>query len=327
MSTIQDALNKAQKLHEEKNPVYVRVGASTTGEKPRNRRKLWIMLVSGGVVFLVLAAGSWFKWGAPARHADTESAGSQAPASSMQDSYPGYDAGQPLDDTQDYSMDQSRPDLQEEGMDQPPPGTLENGVVEPQSQALPHGMALPQVPAGVQQPPQGQAGPNSVAQAPVMAPESPMPQPQAANYASSAAKPLSTATRQGITDLYDKAVKFQNQGNSKEAEKYYLQCLQKESGNARCLNNLAVIYMERGDYKAARAKLMAASQSAVDYADPLYNLGCLAAREKNADQAMAYLKVAIMRNQDARTWARTDPDYSKFKDLPAFRELTGGAGQ
>ena len=127
----------------------------------------------------------------------------------------------------------------------------------------------------------------------------------------------------GIDSLYQRAMAYQQKGETGRAETAYNQILRREPGHLFSLNNLGVIYLLRGNSDAAAAVFQRAIKSKADYVDPYYNLACLHAREGNTVRALDYLEQAIRLNNDVKNWAKDDRDLSSLRGSDRYARVMG----
>jgi tetratricopeptide (TPR) repeat protein len=123
------------------------------------------------------------------------------------------------------------------------------------------------------------------------------------------------------TSLYRKALALQQQGALQEAKQLYKDALKFSPNLVGALNNIGVIYMTEKDYDAARGVLERAIKTEPDHVDPYYNLACLYALQKNKDQSLSYLKKAVLMDEAALMWARTDADLANLHGHAAYEEI------
>lgn len=122
-------------------------------------------------------------------------------------------------------------------------------------------------------------------------------------------------------ELYARALKNHREGHLLKAKELYKKVIKLEPRNIEALNNLGVVYMNLNVHKWAIIRLNDALKIKPDYADALYNLACIYAREHDAAKSVGYLKKAIGCNPDVRKWVKEDKDLQALADLPEFRKL------
>mgnify|MGYP000935356939 FL=1 len=121
--------------------------------------------------------------------------------------------------------------------------------------------------------------------------------------------------------LYAQALKHHRQGDLRKAKELYKKVIRLEPRNIEALNNLGVVYMNLNVHQWAIIRLHDALKIKPNYADALYNLACIYAREHDAAKSVGYLKKAIGCNPDVRKWVKEDKDLQALADLPEFRKL------
>ncbi len=65
--------------------------------------------------------------------------------------------------------------------------------------------------------------------------------------------------------------------------------------------------------------ILADSESGLAY----YNMACVYARTSEPEKAIRYLEMAIVRDPEARHWAKTDDDFSAVRSKSEFQKLLG----
>ena len=108
--------------------------------------------------------------------------------------------------------------------------------------------------------------------------------------------------------FYERARDLHKQGKVRQAEMLYQRELALKPGNARALNNLAVIYMRQGNYAGARRCLESAIRLKPVYVDPYYNLACLYALQGKVHEGLKNLEKAASLDASVRVWAQGDRD-------------------
>jgi tetratricopeptide (TPR) repeat protein len=121
--------------------------------------------------------------------------------------------------------------------------------------------------------------------------------------------------------LYVQALENHRRGNLQKAKELYKKVIKQEPRNIEALNNLGVVYMNLNVHKWAVIRLNDALKIKPDYADALYNLACLYAREHNLGKSVDYLKKAVGYNPNLKKWVKEDKDLQVLADLPEFRKL------
>jgi tetratricopeptide (TPR) repeat protein len=123
------------------------------------------------------------------------------------------------------------------------------------------------------------------------------------------------------TLLCNKALALQRQGALQEAKQLYEDALTSSPNLVGALNNIGVIYMTEKNYGAARGVFERAIKTEPDHVDPYYNLACLYALQKDRDQSLSYLKKAVVVDEAARMWARTDGDLINLHGHAEYEEI------
>ena len=123
---------------------------------------------------------------------------------------------------------------------------------------------------------------------------------------------------------YQEAFLEQRKGNPDKAEALYRKVLLLTPGHVKSLNNLGVLYM--GQKKRDRAVSMFSRAIVLkkDYVDPYYNMACLHAQNKEIDESLWYLKVAMTIDNSVKKWAESDPDLKNVTQSPAFKKIMEG---
>jgi len=114
---------------------------------------------------------------------------------------------------------------------------------------------------------------------------------------------------------------YRRRGFREKATEMYKQVLMIDPNHKMAHNNLGVLFMQQGLLNQARNELSTALNQDPDYVDALYNMACLAAREKRPAQALGYLTRAADIQPQAIHWAAEDQDLQSLKRLTEFRKL------
>ena len=122
-------------------------------------------------------------------------------------------------------------------------------------------------------------------------------------------------------DLYDRARHLQKMNRLEEARRLYHKALMLDPGHVYALNNLGVIYIQKGNYLRAQKSLENAIQQKPEYVDPYYNLACLYALKGEAMKSLAQLKRAVSLDESVSEWARRDRDLQNLRGMPGFEEI------
>ncbi len=125
-------------------------------------------------------------------------------------------------------------------------------------------------------------------------------------------------------DLYDRARHLQKMSRLEEARRLYHRALMLDPGHVHALNNLGVIYIQKGNYSEAQKSLEDAIQQKPEYVDPYYNLACLYALKGEVMKSLAQLKKAVSLDESVSEWARRDRDLQNLRGVPGFEEIMRG---
>lgn len=123
--------------------------------------------------------------------------------------------------------------------------------------------------------------------------------------------------------FYDRARHFHKMGRLKDAKRLYEKALMLDKGHVQALNNVAVIYIQEGDYSEARTNLENAVRLKPEYVDPHYNLACLCALKGEVKKSLDHLKTAVSLDRSVREWAREDRDLQNLRGVPGFEQIIG----
>jgi len=129
-----------------------------------------------------------------------------------------------------------------------------------------------------------------------------------------------------VKEFYDRARHFHKMGRLKDARGLYQKALTLDEGHVYALNNLAVIYIQEGDYSEARENLENAVRLKPEYVDPHYNLACLYALKGEVKKSLDHLKTAVSLDKSVREWARKDRDLQNLRGVPGFEEIMRSGG-
>jgi hypothetical protein len=123
-----------------------------------------------------------------------------------------------------------------------------------------------------------------------------------------------------LAKFYDRGVSAQMAGNTEQARRQYETCLRFEPDHAESRNNLAVLDMENGRLREAEEGFLKAATAREGYVDPYYNLACLFAKKNDTDKAVYYLRKAAALSAEALDWAGEDKDLAPLLAQPGVRE-------
>lgn len=150
-----------------------------------------------------------------------------------------------------------------------------------------------------------------------------------------------SAMRKGLTDMavaeYRMALKldprmkkaflnlgnifFHKKKNPERASQMYRQVLRIDPKDKMGHNNLGVILLSKDLLDLAEAEFNEAIKADSEFVDALYNMTCLMARKGKKSEAMVILRKVINLKDEARTWAAVDMDLASLKDLDEFKRL------
>lgn len=88
-------------------------------------------------------------------------------------------------------------------------------------------------------------------------------------------------------------------------------------------NNLGNTYMQLNMSAKAITELTKAISADRDSGLAYYNMACVYARTSEPEKAIHYLEMAIVREPEARHWAKTDTDFTAVRSTSAFQKLLG----
>ncbi len=110
-----------------------------------------------------------------------------------------------------------------------------------------------------------------------------------------------------------------------QAQAMYQKALTLDPDYLKARNNLGNTYMQLEMSFKAIAELtkaiLADSKSGLVY----YNMACVYARTSEPEKAIRYLEMAIVREPEARRWAKTDTDFAVVRSKSAFQKLLGAS--
>ena len=81
---------------------------------------------------------------------------------------------------------------------------------------------------------------------------------------------------------------------------------------------------ESGRYAELADQARETIEAHPEYAEPLYNLACCESLAGRTADAIGHLSKALERQERLRAYAKTDSDFDRIRDEPAFRELVDG---
>ncbi len=125
---------------------------------------------------------------------------------------------------------------------------------------------------------------------------------------------------------------FEKKGAQEKAIFYYRKALEVNPGDAKAHNNLGTCYLKKGDIKGAMREYLKAIELRDDFAIAHYNMACALAKKGEPLEAISWLKKAIALNPESLRWANEDPDFDEVRSHRSFQELlekreTGGEVQ
>lgn len=112
-----------------------------------------------------------------------------------------------------------------------------------------------------------------------------------------------------------------------EAEILYRQILETRPNHRESLNNLGIIFLERGEFPRAREYLERAMAADPTWVYPPYNLACLLGRQGRPHEALVFLKQAAALTPLALKWAAVDDDLTAARKLPEYKKLMEGLAE
>jgi tetratricopeptide (TPR) repeat protein len=124
-------------------------------------------------------------------------------------------------------------------------------------------------------------------------------------------------------DFYERALRLQKSGRSREARSFYRKVLALDPRNVNAVNNIGVTFLQERNFTEARKSFEAAMRLQPDYVDPQYNLACLYAIQGDTQKGLEYLRRAVSLDGSASEWARNDGDLNALRGLPGFEETIG----
>lgn len=124
-----------------------------------------------------------------------------------------------------------------------------------------------------------------------------------------------------IASLFAKALESHRLRQFAEAQGLYEQIIAARPDHKMSLNNLGVIFLEKGEEEKARQFFEQARKVDPSWAEPHYNLACLAARLGRPKEAIEHLQQAATIYPAALQWAATDEDLRNVRLLPEYEKL------
>lgn len=124
-----------------------------------------------------------------------------------------------------------------------------------------------------------------------------------------------------LNALFEQAITAQRLQRFAEAEQIYGKILARMPNHKKSLNNLGVLFLERGDYAQARQFLERAQAADVSWAEPHYNLACLMGRQGRQEEGLVHLQQAAALSPAALDWAATDDDLRSIRLLPEYIKM------
>lgn len=109
------------------------------------------------------------------------------------------------------------------------------------------------------------------------------------------------------------------------AKMMYQHALELDPDYVNARNNLGNTYMQLAMHDEAIAELRQVISVNRESSLAYYNLACVYARTGDETLAAQYLNQAIKREPQARTWARTDTDFTPVRSTPEFQKLLGAS--
>jgi tetratricopeptide (TPR) repeat protein len=119
--------------------------------------------------------------------------------------------------------------------------------------------------------------------------------------------------------IYESAGDMFREGRTTEAEARYRKILEIDPGHVETLNNLGVIYMNKGDYNSALSTFEKTVKLKPDYVEAYYNMACLFSIKGEPEKGIVYLKKAVGLDENVREWALSDSDLRDMRELPEFQ--------
>ncbi len=149
----------------------------------------------------------------------------------------------------------------------------------------------------------------------------PAPPKEAIVAAPPPSAPASPEESAEVKALFEKAITAQRLLRFAEAEKIYGQILAVLPNHKKSLNNLGILYLDKGNDAQARHFLEQAKAADAAWADPHYNLACLLGRGGRPQEALVHLQRAAALSPAVLEWAMTDDDLRSIRLLPEFQKL------
>ena len=136
--------------------------------------------------------------------------------------------------------------------------------------------------------------------------------------AAAARRPTPPAT---AADYTARGNTLYRQGEYRRAIDMYEAALALNPLAVKARNNMGSAYLQLTMDDRAAAAFEEALRLDESYGLAYYNLACVQARAGDVNGAAAYLRQAAAIEPQARDWARTDSDFARVRNAPAFRQL------
>jgi tetratricopeptide (TPR) repeat protein len=98
----------------------------------------------------------------------------------------------------------------------------------------------------------------------------------------------------------------------------YTKALRYFRSDARILNNIGSVLLAKGDMDKAIGYFVHANRISKDFVEPVYNMACAYAKNKNPAEALSAFKKAYALNPEVRLWAIQDPDLEYLRGNMEF---------
>ena len=113
---------------------------------------------------------------------------------------------------------------------------------------------------------------------------------------------------------FREALRLQESHRLEDAIRIYTDIIEKDPTQYEALNNLGVIYIEKGMLDSAEQCFRKAIVVKEDYVDPYYNLACLMVQKGEEEDAIRYLNKAFSLDKGVSKWIKQDHDLDPIKD-------------
>jgi len=134
---------------------------------------------------------------------------------------------------------------------------------------------------------------------------------------------LSVSYSDEAFDLFQEGVEYHKEGDFVRAIEYYDMALELDPQLKFAWSNKGYALQDLGEYDDALRCYYRALEIDSGFADAWYNKACLHSVLGETSKMIYCLRKAIKFNEELRDYARTDPDFDNYRDLPEFIELVG----